>query len=156
MEIVRPDVTVLDRVKIQAEVLVPLVKRLEAELGKGEAHRLVREGLGERYRERARQMAAQVPVRTMVGTPFLDRVFADALEYETIEDTEEVVAFNVKECAFARFFRELGEPDLGFLLVCSNDYSLAEGAGIELDRTGTIMQGADHCDFRWRLMTPST
>ena len=33
----RPDVSFVDRVKIQAEVLVPLIKELEIELGKERA-----------------------------------------------------------------------------------------------------------------------
>lgn len=46
----------------------------------------------------------------------------------------------------------LGEPELGFLLVCTGDFAVAEGFGpdIKLTRTQTIMQGADHCDFRYR------
>ncbi len=36
----RPDVPLVDRVKIQAEVLVPLIKELEADLGKDRAHAL--------------------------------------------------------------------------------------------------------------------
>ena len=48
--------------------------------------------------------------------------------------------------------KELGERELGFLLVCSADFSTAEGFGgdVELTRTQTIMQGATHCDFRYR------
>jgi hypothetical protein len=46
----------------------------------------------------------------------------------------------------------MGEPELGFLLVCSADFDLAEGFGpdIKLARTQTIMQGARHCDFRYK------
>jgi hypothetical protein len=42
-------------------------------------------------------------------------------------------------------------PELGFLLVCSSDLAMAEGfgAGVQLTRTQTIMQGASHCDFRY-------
>ena len=52
------------------------------------------------------------------------------------------------------FFRELGEPELGFALLCSMDDDTAEEYGqgeVALKRTGTIMQGAPHCDFRYRL-----
>jgi hypothetical protein len=47
----------------------------------------------------------------------------------------------------------LGEPELGFLLVCSQDFPMTEGfgSGIQLTRTQTIMQGASHCDFRYLL-----
>lgn len=41
-------------------------------------------------------------------------------------------------------------PELGFLLVCSSDVAMTEGfgAGVQLTRTRTIMQGAPHGDFR--------
>ncbi len=46
----------------------------------------------------------------------------------------------------------LGEPELDFLLVCTADFAVAEGFGgdVKLTRTQTIMQGAAHCDFRYR------
>jgi len=45
-----------------------------------------------------------------------------------------------------------GEPELGFLLVCTGDFAVADGFGSDIKRarTQTIMQGADHCDFRYR------
>ena len=51
-----------------------------------------------------------------------------------------------------RYGKELGEPEPGFLLVCSSDFPFAEGFGADmrLTRTQTIMQGATHCDFRYR------
>ena len=51
-----------------------------------------------------------------------------------------------------RYGKELGEPVLGFLLVCSSDFPFVEGFGadVRLTRTQTIMQGATHCDLRYR------
>lgn len=61
-------------------------------------------------------------------------------------------AVDVKRCAYAEFYKALGEPELGFLMICTADVATAEGFGpdIRLTRTQTIMQGADHCDFRYR------
>ena len=52
-------------------------------------------------------------------------------------------------------FRFIEEPELGFLLVCSADFDVAEGLGsdIVLTRSQTIMQGAGLCDFRYRRRT---
>jgi hypothetical protein len=51
-----------------------------------------------------------------------------------------------------RYGKELGEPELGFLLVCSSDFPFAEGFGadVRLTRTQTIMQRTTHFDFRYR------
>ena len=49
-------------------------------------------------------------------------------------------------------YEKLGEPELGFLLVCSSDVPFVEGFGgviTSLTRTQTIMHGASHCDFRY-------
>jgi hypothetical protein len=53
--------------------------------------------------------------------------------------------------AAPHFYKELGEPEL--LLVCGADFPFAEefgDAGTSLTRTQTNMQGASHCDFRYR------
>jgi hypothetical protein len=77
----------------------------------------------------------------------------DALDYEVLRQSADAFDVNVTGCRFARFYQELGEPELGFLLVCSLDFPMAEGydADVELKRTQTIMQGASHCDFRYAL-----
>jgi hypothetical protein len=62
----------------------------------------------------------------------------------------------VTRCRYAEFYKELGEPELGFLLVCTADFAVADGFGgdVKLTRTQTIMQGAPHCDFRYRRVKP--
>jgi hypothetical protein len=49
-------------------------------------------------------------------------------------------------------YRELGMADKGALLSCNRDFALIEGCDPDttLTRTQTIMQGASHCDFRYR------
>ena len=42
--------SVLEQAKIQAQVLIPLVKALQAELGEARANALVRKTLGDLYR----------------------------------------------------------------------------------------------------------
>jgi hypothetical protein len=63
---------------------------------------------------------------------------------------------DIVRCEYAKFFQALGEPELGFLLVCSSDFAIAETLGVGLERSQTIMQGADHCDFHWILPAPQT
>jgi hypothetical protein len=80
----------------------------------------------------------------------------DALDYEVVRQTPDALDVNVTGCRYARFYHQLGVPELGFLLVRSSDFAMTEGfgAGVELTRTRTIMQGADHCDFRYSLKKP--
>jgi hypothetical protein len=48
-------VSVIERVKIQAQVLVPLVKALQAELGEERANALVRKTVGNVFRRLGEQ-----------------------------------------------------------------------------------------------------
>lgn len=81
----------------------------------------------------------------------------DALAYAVLEQSPNTFDMNVTACRYARFYKELGEPELGLLLACGADFPVAEGFGpdITLTRTQTIMQGASHCDFRYRRLEPT-
>ena len=76
----------------------------------------------------------------------------DAVDYGVRGQSEDTFEVDVTGCRYAEFYKELGEPELGFLLVCTADFATADGFGsdIKLTRTQTIMQGASHCDFRYR------
>jgi L-2-amino-thiazoline-4-carboxylic acid hydrolase len=148
-------VSVIEQAKIQAQVLIPLVKALQAELGEARANALVRKTLGDLYRRYGEQFwrAKNEPnLGKAVSSAFATYARDDALGLEVIEQSHDAFAFDVRRCAYAEFYQALGEPELGFLLVCSADFATAEGFGpdISLTRTQTIMQGASHCDFRYR------
>jgi hypothetical protein len=150
--------SVIQQAKVQAQVLVPLVKALQAELGEARANALVRRALGDTYRRygeefwRARN---DTNLGTAMASAFATYARDDALDYDVIEQSQDSFAMNVTRCRYAEFYKELGEPDLGFLLVCSADFDTAEGfdPDIRLTRTQTIMQGAGHCDFRYRRVS---
>lgn len=148
-------IPVIQQAKIQAKVLVPLVKALQAELGEDHANRIVRKTLGDLYRrfgEEFWRSKDESNLGKAIGSAFATYARDDALQYDVIEQSLDTFAFDVKRCRYAEFYKELGEPELGFLLVCSADFDTAEGFGpdVELTRTQTIMQGASHCDFRYR------
>jgi len=149
------DLSIIQQVKIQAQVLVPLVKALQAELGEERANALVRRALGtiyRRYGEEFWRTKNEKNLGKAMGSELATFARDDALDYKVIEQSEDAFAFDVTACRYAKFYKELGEPELGFLLVCSADFDMAEGFGrdIKLARTQTIMQGASHCDFRYK------
>jgi hypothetical protein len=51
------------------------------------------------------------------------------------------------------FFRALGEPELGALILCEADFHMLEAGGgeVEPQRTQTIMKGAAYGDFRYKM-----
>lgn len=148
-------ISVIQQAKIQAQVLVPLVKTLQAELGEARANDLVRKALRDTFRrfgEAFWRAKNEKSVGRAVASAFATYARDDALDYHVIEQSQDAFAFDVTGCRYAEFYKELGEPELGFLLVCSADFDTAEGFGpdIKLTRTQTIMQGASHCDFRYK------
>jgi hypothetical protein len=153
-------VSVIEQARIQAQVLVPLVKALQAELGEARANAIVRGALRELYRgygEAFWRAKDDPDVGQAVASAFKAYARDGALDYDVIEQSPDAFAFDVTRCRYAEFYKELGEPELGFLLVCSADFDTADGFGgdIKLTRTQTIMQGASHCDFRYRRVSES-
>ena len=147
------DVPVIDQVKIQAQVLVPLVKALQRELGDERANAIVRQALGDLYRKYGERWRTEVQadLGARVSAGFARYAVGNALDYDVVRQAPDSFEANVTGCRYATFYKELGEPELGFLLVCAADFPMAEGFGVQLTRTQTIMQGASHCDFRYRL-----
>ena len=148
-------VSVLQQAKIQAQVLVPLVKALQAELGEERANALVRKALRDLYRrygEEFWQAKNEENLGKAMTSAFAPFARDGALDYEVKAQSQDAFDIDVTGCRYAEFYKALGAPELGFLLVCSADYHMAEGFGpeITLTRTQTIMQGASHCDFRYR------
>jgi L-2-amino-thiazoline-4-carboxylic acid hydrolase len=148
-------IPVIEQVKIQAQVLVPLVKALQAELGEERANALVRKALGDVYRRLGEQWwraRASEHVGENMALAFASFAEGDAVDYSVRAQSQDIYEIDVTGCRYAEFYQELGEPELGFLLVCGSDFPFAKGFGpdIELTRTQTIMQGASHCDFRYK------
>ena len=148
-------IPVIEQAKIQARVLVPLVKALQAELGEERANAIVRKALGDMYRKLGEKWWQGREVGSLgdnMAAAFDRFAAGGALDYEVVEQSPDSFEVNVTGCRYAQFYKELGAPELGFLLVCSSDFPMAEGFGrdIRLTRTKTIMQGADHCDFLYK------
>ena len=151
------DVSIIQQAKIQAQVLVPLVKALQAELGEERANALVRRALGDLYRRYGEEFwrtKSEKSLGKVMASAFATYAREDALDYTVIEQSQDAFEIDVTGCRYAEFYKELGEPELGFLLVCTADFTTAEGFGedIKLTRTQTIMRGASHCDFRYKRL----
>ena len=141
-------ISMLDAVKIQARAIVPVVKALEAEIGKEKAHAIVGGAIAESWAElqatRSRTRNEH-PGDASSGFDF-------PVESEVVEQTEDSYGVNMTGCAFADYFRKIGEPEIGALLTCGVDFAIERKLRPkwEFRRTQTRMQGAPFCDFRWR------
>ena len=77
----------------------------------------------------------------------------DALRIETLHQDDTRYDFNVTRCRYAEMYKEMGIAELGAVLSCNRDGAFCEGYDpkLKLERTQTIMGGATHCDFRYRM-----
>ena len=155
--LVDPRLSLLDKTRIQAQVLVPLLRALRSELGRDKADAIVRQAL----RDWSKQLFAAIG-DGIEGSPrrkfaAIQSVFGEVsgreVEVEILRHDKEALDIDVTRCRFAEFFRALGEPELGALLICAADFDIASvGEGeVSLDRAQTIMQGAPSCTFRYRF-----
>ncbi|MEO7963583.1 MAG: L-2-amino-thiazoline-4-carboxylic acid hydrolase [Gemmatimonadaceae bacterium] len=146
---------VLKRRLIEARVIAPLVKAFAAEFGSERVHEIARNVIADLARAQGSDLARATGGTSLpqfAGT--LDRWTADdALHIETRQANNEAFDFDVTRCRYAEMYRELGIPELGAILSCNRDGALIEGfnPNVELTRTQTLMGGASHCDFRYRL-----
>ena len=70
-------------------------------------------------------------------------------ELELKRTGENELTMRVTACEWARYYRER-HPRVGYLMACSTDaaYFQSYHPDIRLQRTTTLMEGEDHCDFR--------
>jgi hypothetical protein len=155
--LVDPRLSLLDKTRIQAQVLVPVLQTLRAELGKARADAIVRQAL----RGWSKQLFAAIgdgidgsPRRkwAAVHNAMVESTGQD-VTVEMLRHDKEAPEFDITHCRFAEFFRALGEPELDALLMCDPDFDIAAaGSGeVALTRDQTIMQGAPRCTFRYKF-----
>lgn len=152
-----PKLSLLDKTRIQAQVLVPVLRALRSELGREKADAIVKQAL----RDWSKQLFAAVG-DGVDGSPrrkwaAIQAAWAEISEphitMEMRRHDKEAFEVDITECRFAEFFRALGEPELGSLLICEADFDIAAAGGgdVSLARDQTIMKGAPSCTFRYKF-----
>lgn len=149
------DVSYLDRVKIQCEILLPFYQRVRAELGEARAAALLRDAVREYGLAMGATMKDAIPGQDVAQVKAMMPMFAagNALDVEPVADTPTEFSVNVRGCRYADYFKELGEREFGAMITCEADHPMMETftSTVSMGRTSTIMSGGSHCDFRWRL-----
>src|SRR5262245_37705302 len=155
--LVDPRLSLLDKTRIQAQVLVPVLEALRSELGKEKADAIVRQALRGWSKELFAGIGEGVDGSPRRKWAAMHTAMAEATEQDVAVEMrrhdKEALDFDVTHCRFAEFFRTLGEPELGALLVCETDFDIAAAAAgdVTLTRDQTIMKGAPSCTFRYKF-----
>lgn len=70
-------------------------------------------------------------------------------QWKDVKAEKDVVGFDCLKCPVAEYFETKGLLKLCVATWCALDYPLAEIWNAKLERTGSIADGEDKCDFRW-------
>ena len=148
---------ILEQRRIEAAFARGIYDEMKAELGEARAKAILTNAVVKLAKFTAAEMAKEGPG----GAPSLDHFIAlqplwtkgDALKIETLRQDATHYDFNVVRCRYAEMYREMGIAELGAVLSCNRDGAFCEGYDpkLKLERTQTIMGGATHCDFRYRM-----
>jgi hypothetical protein len=149
------EISRIEKRAIEAQAVAPVIRALAEKIGRKEALAVLREVNEEEAFRRGRSLAAEK------GRNGIEELAEDVAtwgegggwEMEVLEQTATTYFFNVTRCPYYEKYRELGLQEFGVALSCCRDAPFARGLNprLRLERTQTLMEGADHCDFRYTL-----
>jgi hypothetical protein len=151
----KTDMPILERRRIEASILKTVYEEMAAELGAERARDILGNAIRKDAIAQGRAYAeAEAGETSLAGFhALLPQWKANgALEVEMLKETEREVHYNVTRCRYAEMYRAMGLAEIGHLLSCGRDGTFCTGYDprVRLERSQTIMQGASHCDFRYR------
>jgi hypothetical protein len=150
-----PSISRIERRAIEAPAVARVIRALERRLGREDALTLLMEVNQHEAFDRGRCLAEES------GRNGIDELVEDvagwgaggSMEIEVLERTPTKFFFDVTRCPYFETYRELGLEQYGVAFSCCRDEPFAKGFNprLRLERAQTIMEGADHCDFRYHL-----
>jgi hypothetical protein len=151
------DVPLLIRREIEAAIIAPFVDSLSQRFPREQVLQVLRETIVSIARRQSSMMPQKSGGSDLQSFQTLTQKWTQggALELKVLQQTPQAYDFNVMRCRYAEMYERLGIPELGAILSCSRDFAASEGFNpdLQLTRTQTILGGANHCDFRYRLDT---
>ena len=145
----------IEKRAIEALAIAPVIKAVAQRLGRDEARAILQKANQQEAFQRGRSMAAEI------GRNGIEELVDDVAgwgrggvwEMDVLEQTPTTYFFNVTHCPYYEKYKELGLEEFGVGFSCCRDEPFAKGFNpqLRLERTKTIMEGDDHCDFRYYL-----
>jgi hypothetical protein len=147
-------ITLLEQREIEARIVGPIFRAFAEEIGEARAREILTGVIRELARSSGEQTARHAGggELTRLGGVIETWKRGGSLELDVLHEEKDRLDFNVTRCRFAEMYRRLGLEDLGAILSCDRDGAMVEGfnPAIHFERTQTLMEGASHCDFRYR------
>ncbi len=146
----------IEKRRIEAELVRDFYDVLQRSMSKPEAQDIIRAAIAASAIRQGKALAAELektPDLADFDSQSAPWYANDALEREVLHSTADALDYNITRCAYAAMYKQMGLGEIGHLLSCNRDAAFCEGYSkdMELTRTQTIMEGADHCDFRYRM-----
>lgn len=149
------EVPLIVRREIEARIIAPFVESLSARFGRQPVIEALRDTIQAIARQQGSTFASSCDRADLPAFAGLTQKWqeAGALEMKVLRQDEGHLDFDVTRCRYAEMYQRLGIPELGRILSCGRDFAVSEGfsPSLHLTRTQTLLEGTDHCDFRYRL-----
>ena len=145
----------IEKRAIEALAIAPIIKSVAQRIGLDEALAILQEANQQEAFQRGNRMA-EVMKRNGVEE-LVDDVAGwgrgGIFEMDVLEQTPTTYFFNVTRCPYYDKYKELGLEEFGVGFSCCRDEPFARGFNpkLRLERTKTIMEGSEYCDFRYYL-----
>jgi hypothetical protein len=153
-------ITHLQRRKIEGRVLVPFIEACREKFGDGATRELVITTIRRLAAEDGARWADAHGRGLASLKSVVEKVWAGggSLDVEMVSASDDHLDFNVTRCRYAEFYKSLGLADFGYLIHCNRDHAMIDGFNpdMKLMRTQTVMEGASHCDFRFKAKERSS
>lgn len=153
------DIGVLKRREIEARILEPLIAAFTEEFGRERVLDIVKRVITRIARDQGKTLADRMGGNTLTHLVHSQANWlkGDSLTIEARHLDDTAYDYDVTRCRYAEMYQALGIPELGSILSCGRDFALGDGFNprLKLTRTQTILEGAPHCDFRYRLEPPA-
>ncbi|NIW10662.1 MAG: 2-amino-thiazoline-4-carboxylic acid hydrolase, partial [Gammaproteobacteria bacterium] len=117
------DIPLIEQFRIQAQVLVPLLRAFQSEIGSERTNEIVRKGLKSYARKLGQELRSQIKGDSMekVAAFFSICSAGDALDVQ-VKQTPDVFEGKVTGCRYTQIYKELNATDLGLLCLCELDF----------------------------------
>lgn len=147
---------IIERRRIEAEIVGHLYRELVTRFGEGPAREVVDAAIRKAavaHGEKCRSDLGHMPDFTDFEAILPAWTAEDALTIEVKEVGPDRFSYDVTRCRYAETYKEMGLSEIGALLSCNRDAAFCEGfnPAMRLERTETIMEGGQRCNFRYRL-----
>ena len=149
-------IPMIDQRRIEAELVRDFYETLLKTMSKAEAQEVIRDAIASSAIRQGARLAAEVghaPDLEDFENSTVAWKASDAMDREDLHTSPERLDFNVTRCGYAQMHKDMGLHEIGHLLSCNRDAAFCVGYSEDMDltRTQTIMEGAPHCDFRYRM-----